>query len=124
MLTWDAMCRDARGAAQAIRDAHPRSSVSRSYYAAYSPVTSALVAAGVSFPAGRQNPPHANLTRYVENSLTRLSVRERRQVKNALRVLWMMRVEADYVATASVDDRTARDALRWAHAALLPLGGP
>jgi hypothetical protein len=61
-------------------EGHWRSSVSRSYYAAYCAVTSELVGRGVSFPHGRKNPGHEQLPNLVLHNLT-LPMNVRRQLK-------------------------------------------
>lgn len=122
--SWADLSRSAREAAQSLAtgtNSHPRSSISRAYYAAYSAITGELVKQGVVFPHGRNNPPHAELRRYVD-SIRCLTVSERRDVRRAIRRLWAARVDADYIITVSQDAALARDMLRDAHKVMGILG--
>jgi len=122
VATWDELSIDSRSAAQVLlAQGHTRSSISRAYFAAYAAAT-ARVAARVSLPAGRQNPTHADLRRYVGSSLTNLPLWQRQWLGTLIRRLWKMRVDADYVPGACVDDRLAKQALRDVGAILRELG--
>lgn len=112
-MTWHEMSVDCRRAAQHLLDKEClRSSISRSYYAAYAAVASKLDKAKVSYPAGRGNPRHADMLRYIQNSMRSLSADERRSVRRIFRYLWLSRVEADYIPSASFDRNNALNALR------------
>ena len=75
-----------------------RAAVSRAYYAAYSAATDALVQShGVAFGVGRDGPPHRDLPRLVESHLrNRLGFSKIREIKAALRRLYVARLDADY----------------------------
>jgi uncharacterized protein (UPF0332 family) len=72
-----------------------RSSVSRSYYAAYCAVTSDLVARGVRFGRGWHNPPHEHLLHLLTHNLT-LPQDVRRRLSRRMRALRHAREDADY----------------------------
>ncbi len=97
-----------------------RSSISRSYYAAPCAVTEAL-ADKVTFAYGGNNPPHDNLPNLVAFNLTVLDKPARREVQAALRRLWKVRVEADYIPQAYINRGIALNALRDASRILLIL---
>jgi uncharacterized protein (UPF0332 family) len=77
------------------RAEHWRSSVSRSYYAAYSAVTSRLNERGVSFPHGWNNPGHEQLPNLILHNLT-LPINIRRRLKQWIEFLRNAREDADY----------------------------
>ncbi len=120
---WQAISFNSRKAAQRLLEAECyRSSVSRSYYAAYSAVTSALVRQGITLGHGGNNPGHAGLPVYVLNNLTLLPLVTRFEINKALRRLYRARAEADYVAAATVDNAAARRMLRDLNRVLQLLG--
>ncbi len=110
---WQASSFNSRKAAQKLLEAECyRSSISRSYYAAYSAITSALIRQGITLGHGGNNPGHAGLPIYVLNNLTLLPLVTRFEVNKALRRLYRARAEADYVAAAIVDRYAATKMLR------------
>ena len=112
MATWEEMSRDSIVAARELMTAgRIRSSVSRSYYAAYAALTGALIRRGVQFGRGGNNPPHEQLPRLILANLSQPEFR-RRQLAAALRRLREARVAADYMPAPEVDASQARDALR------------
>lgn len=122
MATWDELSIDSRSAAQVLlAQGHTRSSISRAYFAAYAAAT-ARIATTVSLPPGRLNPSHADLARYVGNSLGGFPVWQRQWLGTLIRRLWKMRVDAEYVPGACVDHPLARQALRDVHVVLRELG--
>lgn len=113
MATWKELSQDNLEAVQALlQEKYWRSSVSRSYYAAYCAVSERLTENGVQFARGWNNPAHDQLLSLVRNGLT-LTPGARRQTAAALRRLRLARETADYrpgnqveksVALASVHD--------------------
>ena len=89
-----------------------RSSVSRSYYVAYSAITSALIHQGITLGYGGNNPGHAGLPVLVVNNLTSLPLTVRYDLNKALRRLYRARVEADYAAVIVVDNAAAKRSIR------------
>ena len=89
-----------------------RSSMSRSYYAAYSAVTSALIRQGITLGYGGNNPGHAGLPVLVVNNLTSLPLTVRYDLNKALRRLYAGRIEADYNSAAKTNEATALGMLR------------
>ena len=110
---WQAISRDSRKAAQHLLEVNCcRSSISRSYYAAYAALTSALIEQGITFGQGGNNPGHAGLPVYILNNLTALPLTRRFDLNKSVRRLYRARAEADYVAAAVVDAAAARRAIR------------
>ena len=109
---WQDISRNSRKAAQRLLDLECyRSSVSRAYYAAYAAVTSELVARGLLFAQARSNPDHAGLPAYVLNNLGTLAQTTRFDINRAIRRLYALRIDADYVAEATLDRAMALSAL-------------
>ncbi len=122
MATWNELGLDSRRAAQELLEQNRiRSSVSRSYYSAYCAITSRLAKQGVDFAYGGNNPPHADLPGYILHNLPALPQDTRYVLARAIRRLWKVRVDADYVPTASLSRVIAVDALRDANRILLEL---
>jgi uncharacterized protein (UPF0332 family) len=103
MATWSEMSRDSLLTAQRLlAEGHLRSSVSRSYYAARSAISSAFVQRGVSFAHGWNNPSHEQVAALVRNGLA-LPIDLRRQINQAIRRLRVAREGAGYHPGATVD---------------------
>jgi uncharacterized protein (UPF0332 family) len=110
--TWRELSLDSLLAAQVLLAAgHLRSSVSRSYYAAYCAISSELARRGVSFARGWANPSHEQLPALVRNALV-LSPNTRRQLNQAIRRLRTARENADYRPGVLVDRADAIAAVR------------
>lgn len=75
---WRLVSLNSRKAAQhlLVTDCH-RSSISRSYYAAYAAVTSALIRQGITLGHGGSNPGHAGLPALIVNNLSSLPLTAR-----------------------------------------------
>src|SRR5262245_24017854 len=103
MATWAELGEDCLVVAQKLlQEGHLRSSINRSYYAAYSALSGELAKRGASFAHGWNNPSHDQLLMLVRNGL-RLSISDRRQVERALRRLRVARENADYRPGITVD---------------------
>ena len=112
-------------AAQRLRAAgYYRSSVSRSYYAAFSAATDVLLKSGAVFPAGYECPPHRDVPVLLERHMGQLGRRRLSEVKSAVRRLYSARLEADYRERTRIDEAIARNALRDACTVLRELGVP
>jgi uncharacterized protein (UPF0332 family) len=106
------MSRDSlRAAKLLLSEGILRSSISRSYYAAYCAVTGDLDARGLSFAHGWQNPAHDQLPELVLHNTTWPRAR-RYQVNKALRRLRSAREDADYRPGAAIERRAAVDLVR------------
>ena len=99
MATWHKISRDslrtARHLLETRDEAFARSSISRSYYAAYSAITGALPR-GIGFSQGRNNPSHFQVARFVKYNLFLSGMAVRRRVLGDIRFLWQARLAADY----------------------------
>ena len=110
---WRAISRDSRKAAQRLLEVGCcRSSVSRTYYAAYAAITSALIRQGITLAHDGNNPSHISLPLLVLNNLTFLPLTARFDLNRALRRLYAERVEADYNAAAIVNGGVVIETLR------------
>ena len=119
MADWVEISRSSLNAAASLASEHPRSSVSRSYYAAYAAATAVLHRAKMKMPVDRESPPHHGLGSRLSDGLGKgASVSRAREVRKYMSVLYKYRLAADYSARETVDGRTARDALRLAGALL------
>lgn len=96
-----------------------RSSVSRSYYAAFSAVTYVLTGKA-SFPRGYETPMHQTVAALLDRHLP--NHRYVRQIKAAVRRLYNDRIIADYRMGRTIDSATTLAAQQSAHAVCLYLG--
>lgn len=112
METWRQLSEDSLNAAKTLlREGNYRSSVSRSYYAAYCAATSEIIQNLTTFPNGWNNPPHEKVPEYVQNNLA-ISPTSKRTIKKLLGVLRQFRVDADYRPNRLVNFQAARDCVR------------
>lgn len=119
-MTWEELSRDAIRAAKLLRnEGRWRSSVSRSYYAAYAAVTSRLSPA--DFSRGWKNPSHSSLPDRIDG-VSSLSQGSKHALKRTLRILRKLREDADYRPRAVIQEAEAVDALRNASQVLTILG--
>ena len=113
METWKDLSTDSRDAAQhLLTEGRWRSSVSRSYYAAYAAVTAELVARKVTFPLARGNPDHHSLPKNIREDLTRIPITRRRDLSHIILRLRAARIEADYMPVSTVGRDQAVEAMR------------
>jgi uncharacterized protein (UPF0332 family) len=111
MATWEEMSHDSfRAAQKLLAEGHLRSSVSRSYYAAYAVVSGELVRRGLTFAHGWNNPSHEQVAALIRNGLA-LPLNLRYQLNRAIRRLRIVREDADYRPGTTVDRRTALAAI-------------
>jgi len=95
--------------------------VNRAYYAAYCAIAGELVARGLSFAHGWNNPTHDQLPQMVSSNLP-LAAGTRRGINRRIRILRGLREDADYRPAAAVDRADARDCLQQAAWVLRALG--
>lgn len=119
MATWRDLSDSNRlAAARLCRDPHTvRASVSRSYYAVYHEITHRLTTAGFRDfgymnERPRNNPAHEKLANHVSKNLGGLRETNRRELRKAVIRLRERRNDADYRPGNTVDEKTAREALR------------
>ena len=116
MVTWKEISRENLVAAKSLSlDARWRSSVSRSYYAAYASVAGALEGLA-SYRKGRFGPSHDQLPKLVMTYLTEMRFYQRARVVKLARRLYRQRIAADYEPPQRVDSEESRIAVQDASA--------
>ncbi len=121
MATWRELSLECRTAAKnLLTDGCLRSSINRSYYAAYAALSGKLEGK-VIYKEGRNNPAHADLPTYILHNLDSLSRETRFTLIKAVSRLWKARVIADYLPATYLDRAIAIDALRDVNTILLAL---
>ena len=122
MATWTELSQEALQAAKSLAGQGLwRSSINRSYYAAYCAVTSELVRRRVSFARGWNNPAHEQVPDLIEHNLS-LPRATRRRLKRIMRVLRRVREDADYRPAIVIERAHALDSLRMAAVVLKEMG--
>lgn len=115
MATWHELSsfslRTAKRLIEEREDAYARSSISRSYYAAYSAIVGALPR-GVTFGRGRRNPSHEQIAALIHRILPRIDVSTRRKLVEYIKFLRRVRETADYRPGHTVDLGLALQCLR------------
>ena len=114
MPTWNELKIESKSSAgELFKRKYYRSSVSRSYYAAYAAITSALLSKGsVVFLSSKEGPAHTDVTRRYDYSiLLGLPSKKCDRIKSALNKLYGLRIVADYRPSAEVTSGEARMAL-------------
>jgi len=115
-MDWNEIGRSSLSAARRVRQEHPRSAISRAYYAAHSVVTTALLDAGYLPEAGRQTPPHTALASLIRRYLIGRGQRLVRELQATIRRLYAARLDSDYNRRVTIDKTVALQAVRDAHA--------
>ncbi len=119
-MTWAEMSRESFNAAKlAMHEAYFRSSVSRSYYAAYAAVTQILVEKGLGFEQDREGPSHQQVKEMIDTNigaikpkgLRRLRALDKKLLKQNMNLLYENRLDADYRPSRSVDENRALNSL-------------
>lgn len=122
MATWQEVSLECLRAAKTLAgEGYWRSSVNRSYYAAYCAITSELVARGSRFGHGWHNPPHEHLLHLLTHNLT-IPQDVRRRLSRRLRTLRHAREDADYRPGITVNRTLALHCLRDAIVILQDVG--
>jgi uncharacterized protein (UPF0332 family) len=118
LSTWQELSQDClRAAKKLLEEGLYRRSISSAYYAAYSAVTAGLLAKGVTFAHGWNNPAHDQVPELVLHNLG-LPHNTRFQLNKAIRRLRIERENADYRPQVKLE---RNDALNCVHDALLIL---
>jgi uncharacterized protein (UPF0332 family) len=118
LATWQEVSRECLQAAKRlVGDQYLRSSINRSYYAAYCAVTSELTVRGVTFAHGWNNPAHEQVPDLILHNTT-LPLNTRRRLRKLLRVLREAREDADYRPGITIDRTLALNCVRDAIAVL------
>ena len=113
-MTWQEMSANCLRSAKRLAAADDyRGSINRAYYSAYCAVTALLVAKGIQFAHGWNNPSHDQLPELVGNNLP-LPVNTKRRVRTSLRSLRKAREDSDYRPGISVEREMALDSIRQA----------
>ena len=124
-MDWKDLSRDNFASAQKLRDdGDPRfwrSSVNRSYYAAYCAAAMHLCTPGRRFPHGRNNPDHGQLATLI-GALSSIPVSDRRKVQHQLRSLREARTTADYRPGRTITQYDSIAAVKSAAVVLILLG--
>ena len=122
MATWQEVSLECLWSAKMLAgEGYWRSCVNRTYYAAYCAVTSKLVAQGVRFARGWNNPPHEQLLNLITHNLP-LPQNVRRHLRKLIRILRHAREDADYRPGIFVGRTMALDCIRDAIVVLKHLG--
>jgi uncharacterized protein (UPF0332 family) len=121
-MTWADIGRSHLAAAKALVSDHPRSSVSRAYYAAHVVLSEALLTAGYVPPKDRETPPHDGQVKLIGVHLGGLSVGRLRDLRRIIRRTYRRRIDADYRRSVTVASADARDAVRDVSLLFLLLG--
>ena len=122
-MTWHEIGRSHLSAAKTMVAAHPRSAVSRAYYAAHVVLSDSLAAAGCPLPPDRQTVSHEAQPRSIGvHLLAVLGPGGVRDVRRIVRRLYRRRIDADYRRTVGVTAVDARDAFRDAAVLFAALG--
>lgn len=110
--TWLDVARDARKSANTlVQQENHRSAASRAYYAAYSKVTDALVAAGLTMPVGREGPAHKRIRPLIETSMPGMDQSKREALSSMVGRLYTLRIDSDYKPSTIVSDKESREAV-------------
>ena len=104
-----------------VRD-HPRSAVSRSYYAMHVALTDALLEAGYIMPDDRETPPHNHQADLIGKHLGSFGRPRVNDMRRLVRRAYRRRVDADYRRTIVVGVADAVEAVRDASSFLVILG--
>jgi len=109
MTTWKEMASDNRTAAyELFNSGRWRSTANRAYYAIYADATRCLLGAGVTMPAGRNNPSHRMLPALIENNLPSLSQQARSRLAGMVHQMYSFRLIGDYIPTMTLIEDDAR----------------
>ena len=106
-MTWIEIGKSHLSAAKSLRALHPRSSVSRSYYAAHVILAESLQNAGYVSADGRQTQPHNSQAKLIGVHLGHLAPKVVRELRAVIRRLYTRRIDADYKKNMTVDASTA-----------------
>ncbi len=120
-MNWIDVGKNCRAAAQLLKERHPRSSVSRAYYAAFSALNDRLLAHSRP-PLQYETHLHQQIPDLIEAHLMRGNSRARRALRTTVVRLYKARLDADYKLSRTVDESVALNALRDAKSIFRVLG--
>ena len=121
-MTWIEIGRDHLTAAKRLSSDHPRSAVSRAYYAVHVVLSDAIVRAGYKLRVERQTVPHEAQPNLIGAHLSALGTHAVRELRRVVRRSQQRRIDADYRRTTTVDRTYAVRAIRDAGTVFAILG--
>jgi uncharacterized protein (UPF0332 family) len=110
-MTWNEIAVNSREAAQLSKQHHPRSCVSRAYYAAYSLVNQRLLPYEAP-AAGFEGHAHAGISGLIRRYLFKKDQKRCAELRSTMHRLYLARLDADYRPSRTVDRSIALSALR------------
>ena len=111
-MAWVALAQNNLLAAKRMCKAHPRSAVSRAYYAAHFLVTNALIGAGYVPTPPYETAPHKQQANLIGARLAGGGAQFVNNLSLAVSRLYKSRLDADYSQLAAVDSAQAKEAIR------------
>src|SRR5581483_12032757 len=111
-MTWDLLAFDLLNAAKAMLSSHPRSSASRSYYAAHIALAKALEAKGFVPDPGHSTQQHQRQSRLIGQYLPHLGPPGVKRLRQTMSRLYSRRIDSDYVRRVTIDRAIALESLR------------
>jgi uncharacterized protein (UPF0332 family) len=120
-VTWDELAIDLLQAAKRTLDSHPRSSASRSYYAAHIALAKSLELNGFVSSPGYSTQQHKRQAKLIRQHLTHLGAVGMKRLIQALSRLYARRIDSDYVRRVTIDRDIALESLRDASSVFVAL---
>ena len=120
-MTWDQLAIDLLKAARAMRETHPRSSASRSYYSAHIALAKELESRGFVVKRPYSTQPHKGQSKLIDQYLGHLGPKAVKRLKRTMSRLYSRRIDSDYVRRVTIDRGLAMDSLRDASAVCVAL---
>jgi uncharacterized protein (UPF0332 family) len=111
-MAWETIARDHLLAAKRMCKAHPRSAISRAYYAAHVLLTDALIGAGYVPTPPYETVPHKRQAIEVARHLASRGTALVTDLSLAITRLYKSRLDADYSRLAPMDAVRAKEAIR------------
>jgi uncharacterized protein (UPF0332 family) len=111
-MTWVEIGKSHLSAAKSLRVSHPRSSISRSYYAAHVALAQSLFNSGYAPVNGRQTQPHQSQAKLIGIHLAHFTPNAVKELRAVTRRLYARRIDADYKRNMTVDAATASQSLQ------------
>lgn len=122
MNQWKKLSTDCERSAQKLKDSgYIRGCVNRAYYAVYSAATMLLLANGYIPDARREGPPHGDVLN-LAGRIASISPERLENISEEIRILYRMRLDADYFAKKRVDMRMAQTSLTMCRSIMRKLG--
>ena len=121
-MTWNEFAIDLLQAAKVLLSSHPRSSASRSYYAAHIALAKALEASGYVPDHPYSTQPHKKQSKLIGLHLGHLGPMGVKRLRQTMSRLYARRIDSDYVRCVTIDSAIAIESMRDASAVLMALG--